>query len=165
MRKLFLLTAIALLGFTTMNAQVFKLGASAGLPTGVLGDATSFGLNLDAAYLWEVADNVTVGPKAGLIYLFGKKQTFGGFEVAAQDFVFLPIAATGRIMLGEEFLLGTDLGYGIGISPSGVGSGIYYRPMAGYAISEAIMIMLSYTGISSDGTTLNTVNAGIEFGL
>ena len=78
---------------------------------------------------------------------------------------FLPIAATGRILLAESFLLGADLGYGIGISPSGNNGGFYYRPMAGYAVSEAITIMLSYTGISLTGGTFNTVNAGVEFGL
>lgn len=165
MRKLFLFTAITVLGFTTLNAQEFKFGASAAIATGDFSDFVSFGINIDAAYLWEVADNVTVGPKAGFIYAFGKKQTIAGFEIPAEDVAFLPIAATGRIMLGESFLLGTDLGYGIGISPSGNDGGFYYHPMVGYAVREAITIMLSYTGISLDGGSFNTINAGIEFGL
>jgi len=165
MRKLLLLTAIAVLGCTNLNAQGFKIGASAGLPTGDFGDIVSFGVNIDAAFLWEVADNVTVGPKTGVIYGFGKTLTVFGSDIKSDDVAFLPIAATGRILLAESFLLGADLGYGIGIAPSGINSGFYYRPMAGYAVSEAITIMLSYTGISLTGVTLNRINAGIEFGL
>jgi len=165
MRKLLLLTAIVVLGCTNLNAQEFKIGASAALPTGDFSDFVSFGVNIDAAYLWEVADNITVGPKTGLIYGFGKKLTILGSEITLDDTAFLPIAATGRILLAESFLLGADLGYGIGISPSGNNGGFYYRPMAGYAVSEAITIMLSYTGISLTGGTFNTVNAGVEFGL
>ncbi len=161
MRKLFLLTAIAVLGFANLNAQGIKIGASAALPTGDFGDFVSFGVNIDAAYLWEVAENITVGPKTGFIYGFGK--SVAGFKTS--DTAFLPIAATGRILLAESFLLGTDLGYAIGISPSGNNGGLYYRPMAGYAVSEAITVMLSYTGISLTGATFNTINAGIEFAL
>jgi hypothetical protein len=156
MKKLLLIAVFAMLGCFTTTAQELKFGAGASLPMGSTGDFSSFGIYADAAYLYEVADDITVGPKVGFGNLFGKDD--------AGSYTYLAIGGTGRIMLGDSFLLGTDLGYAIAITANTDG-GFLYRPTAGYVVNDAITVLLSYQGISVTGGSYDTINVGVEFGL
>lgn len=166
MKKLFLFAAFAVMSLTTMNAQEFKIGIAGALPVGDSGDGYTFGANLDFSYLFEVSDTFTAGPMAGVIHYFGDSVDLGGFgTVDIEDATFVPLGGTGRVVLGDSFMLGADLGYGLGIAPDGNDGGFYYKPRVGYMVSEAITIMAAYSGISVDGGTFSSINAGIEFGL
>lgn len=165
MKKLLLLTAIAVFGFGTMNAQSFAIQVNGALPSGDVSDGYSFGAQLSAAYLFEVAEGVQVGPSAGVFHFFGSDLEFGGMTFPVDDATFIPIGGTGRIMLGDAFLLGADLGYGLGVAPDGNDGGFYYKPFVGYAVSDAIKIVAGYAGVSVDGGTFSSINAGVEFGL
>lgn len=160
MRKLFLCAAIAVLGITSVNAQEFKAGVNAGLITGDASDFYSFNLTLDAAYLWEVLDQVQVGVASGYSHSFAKE--IAGFK--GDDVSFLPLAAAGRLALSESFAFGADLGYAIGLNDGNDG-GFYYAPRIQYGVSESIDIVAKYTGVSRDGGSFNTITLGIEFGL
>ena len=63
------------------------------------------------------------------------------------------------------FILGADLGYAIGVSPSDNDGGFYYAPRIQYGVSESIDIVLAYRGISVDGGSFDVLTLGIEFGL
>ncbi len=162
MKKLFL--AIVMLTFgIALNAQdgKFNVGANIALPIGDSSNAFSFGFSAEANYLFEVSDDFQVGPSASLVYYFGKSEN--GFEVS--DASFLPLAAAGRFNVSDEFTLGADLGYAIGISPDGNDGGFYYRPLVGYNISEDMMVQASYSGVSSNGATFSNISLGVVFGL
>lgn len=170
MKKLLLVVAMVAASFTA-NAQdgSFNLGVNLGLPTGDAGDAYSFGMALEANYLFEVSDAFKVGPSLSYMHYFGKERTFtnGGVTVTTdvEDASFIPLAVAGRFSLSDEFTLGGDLGYGIGISPDGNDGGFYYRPMLGYNISENAMIQASYSGVSVEGGTFSNFGLGVMFSL
>jgi len=168
MKKLLFLAAFAVFGLSNVNAQQFKAGIAGALPIGDFDDFNTFGIQADFMYLFDVAEGVQVGPIAGIAHYFGKDydiEFFGITEtVEGEDVTFLPIGATGRIMLGESFMLGADLGYAIGLAPDGNDGGFHYKPRIGYMVSENAMIGFTYSGVSLDGATFNALSLGVEFG-
>lgn len=162
--KKVLVVALALIGFS-MNAQDgFKLGANLGLPVGDAGDVSGFSVGLDAQYMFETAGEFDLGVATGFTNSFGKTIGDSEFSIEIDDVQFLPLAGVARYKASEEFSIGTDLGYALGINDGNDG-GFYYRPTVGYAVSEGIEINASYTGISLDGGTWSTVNLGVLFSL
>lgn len=163
MKKLGLFIIAILFLAPAVNAQVnqdIKLGISAGLPLGDIKDYSSFNLAVDAAYLFEVADMVYVGPLVSYSHFFAKE--YEGFK--EKDIQHLPVAASGRINFGLEnaIFFGADLGYAVGLS-TGTDGGIYYRPKIGYNFG-GMSAIVSYTGIDDD-LSLNSLNLGFEFSL
>ncbi|WP_343486749.1 outer membrane beta-barrel protein [Allomuricauda sp. d1] len=169
MKKVIMAFAIGLFTIGLVNAQEgFKLGANVALPVGDAGDISSFSLGLDAKYHWEISDTFYAGVATGFTNAFGKTETISedGFEleVEFEDVQFLPIAASGKFNASEDFSIGADLGYAVGISDGNDG-GFYYRPGVGYKIGGNTELNLSYTGISLDGGTWSTIALGVLFGL
>lgn len=165
MKKLFLLSIIAVFGLTSVNAQGgANVGINAGLITGDFSDGYSFNLALDLNYLWEVSDQIEAGVATGYSHSFGKD--VDGFK--ADDAQFLPLAAAGRINISEEFAVGVDLGYAIGINDGNDG-GFYYAPRVQYSVSESTDIVAAYRGASIDfgpiNLGFNTITLGVELAL
>ncbi|MBF8150553.1 hypothetical protein ITJ86_11640 [Winogradskyella sp. F6397] len=166
MKKLFLCAALAVCSFASVNAQSFNGGLSAALPMGDAGDISSFGVNLDVNYLWEVSEEFNVGLAAGYHHYFGSEEEIPFFgTVEYDDFGFLPIGGAARFSASEKFIIGLDLGYAIGISPDGNDGGFYYAPKVQYAITESLDIVIAYKGISRDGGSFDALSLGVEFGL
>lgn len=164
MKKVLLIAAFAFVSFGVQAQEGFKLGVYAQLPIGDAGDITSFGLGLDAAYMFEVSDSFDAGIATGFINTFVKKElTDLGADSAVQ---FIPIAAAGRFSASEEFVIGADLGYALGINDGNDG-GFYYRPLVGYNISEKTQLNVSYTGVSikDADSSFSTINLGVLFSL
>ncbi|MDX1463382.1 MAG: hypothetical protein R3359_10010 [Marinirhabdus sp.] len=165
MKKLVLIAVFAVFGITASNAQGFNVGASAAIPSGDFDDFYGFGVVLDASYLFPINDVFHVGPASGVMHYFGKdsEQTIAGVTVSveADDATFIPVAGEARFYL-EQFFFGAHLGYGLGVS-DGFDGGFYYRPGVGYMFTETVGAAVSYSGISGDGATFNSINAGITF--
>ena len=161
MKKLVLCIALAIFGFANVNAQGFKLGANVGIPVGDASDVSSFTIGVDVNYLWEASEAFDAGIAVGFTNNFLKSEWD---DYGFSDVQFLPIAAAGRFSVSEGFKIGADLGYAIGIDDGNDG-GFYYRPMAGFDVSENIEINLSYSGVSVDGGTWSVISLGIMFGL
>ncbi len=168
MKKTILCAAIALFSLANVNAQEFNLGISAGLPIGDFSDLFSFSAIADVNYLFDVSEEFQVGPMAGLSYSFGEEfeADFGDFEVegSVEDAIFLPIGGAARFNISENFTLGADLGYALGIS-DGLDGGFYYAPKVQYGVSQSLDIVAAYRGVSVDGGSFNIVSLGVEFGL
>ncbi|MGB7842500.1 MAG: hypothetical protein WBL21_06895 [Salinimicrobium sp.] len=153
MKKLIFAVAVLFTaGLSSVSAQELKLGAHAGVPVGDVSDVSDFAFGADLAYLWNVAGILQAGPKIGY------HQYTGDFDAG-----FLPVAAEGRVGLGEAVFVGLDLGYGISLK-DGVDGGLYYAPKLGFGFM-GVKIIGSYTGISLDGGEASSVNAGIEISL
>ena len=168
MKKVLCIAAMAVLGLVNVNAQegVFNAGVNLGLPTGDMSDISSFAISVEANYLFQMSDEFKVGPSISYLHYIGKDIDLGVFgSINAGDVSFLPIAAAGRFDASEKLTIGADLGYGIGISPSGSEGAFYYRPMLGYNISDAIMLQATYTGMSKDGSTISNFGIGAMFAL
>ncbi|WP_250432356.1 outer membrane beta-barrel protein [Hanstruepera flava] len=167
MKKLFLCAAIAVFGLSNIYAQGgFKLGANGALPIGDAGDVSSFSTGVDVAYFFDINEKFIVGPAAGFTNAFGKTETITvgntNIEFSYDDVQFMPIAGAARFLPTDKFYVGADIGYAIGINDGNDG-GFYYRPRAGYSITDLIGVNVSYTGISADGGDWSTIGAGIEF--
>lgn len=164
MKKVVLVVALALIGFSLHAQDGLRLGANLGLPVGDAGDVSGFSIGLDAQYMFETAGEFDLGVATGFTNAFGKTIGDGTFSVEVDDVQFLPLAGVARFSASEEVSVGVDLGYAVGISDGNDG-GFYYRPTVGYDVSDNVEINASYTGISLDGGTWSTINLGVLFGL
>ncbi|SFW13405.1 outer membrane beta-barrel protein [Cellulophaga fucicola] len=167
MKKLFIV-AIAALGFA-FSAQAqegFGAGVNLGLPMGDLDDFYGFNAGVDVQYLGAVSETFYAGGTIGYSHYFGKTYDAApGIEIEQEDIQFLPIAAVAKFMITEDFSVGTDLGYALGLKED-VDGGFYYRPKLGYRIADSIELNLSYAGISlEDDINASTFNIGFMFQL
>lgn len=161
---MFLWAAVAVLGLTQAKAQDFNLGISAGLPLGDAGDISSFSLILDINYLWQVSDQFDAGIASGYSHSFGKDEKIGGVSFDYGDFSYIPVAGAARFNVSEQFTVGADVGYGIGINDGNDG-GFYYAPKVQYGLTETLDIVVAYRGMSRHGGSFDILSAGIEFNL
>jgi len=162
MRKLVIMAALAVFGLS-VNAQGFKAGVNLGLPIGDAGDVSGFSVGLDVLHHWSVSDDFSAGVATGFTNAFGKNIDVGIGSFEVPDVQFIPVAASGRFNASDEFSVGADLGYAVGINDGNDG-GFYYRPIVGYGVSDNVELNLSYTGISLNGGTWSTTNLGVLFG-
>lgn len=166
MKKLGLIIVLFALSFTTAYAQGFKAGVNVGLPVGDAGDGYTFNITLDVNFLWQVSETFDAGVATGYSHNFGDSIDISGFgSVDIDDASFLPLAGAARFHASEKFTIGADLGYAIGLSPSGNDGGFYYSPRLQYGVSESLDIVAAYRGVSVDGGSFDVITLGVEFGL
>ncbi len=163
MKKIILLLALTVLGFSSVYSQGIKLGVNAGVPVGDVSDWTTFQLGADIAYLFPASDLFSVGGLIGYSRYFIDDDVLSpGTMGDVEDFSFLPIAATARFGFENSLFVAGDLGYAVGIS-EGFDGGFFYRPKVGYSLGP-LAIIASFSGISVDGGDVSSVNLGVEFG-
>ena len=156
MKKLIMIAAMAVFGLSSAQ-EGFKLGAHIGVPVADAGDASSFNLGLDAAYMWNVAPSFDLGIASGYTHFIGKSNNGYKFD----DFGFIPIAASGKYRFsGSPVSLGLDLGYGISTNDD-IDGGLYYQPKVAYNFSQG-ELYLGYQGVSND-FSVGSVNLGYNF--
>ncbi|TVZ54844.1 hypothetical protein OD91_0081 [Lutibacter sp. Hel_I_33_5] len=144
-----------------LNAQDGKLSTviNVGLPIGNTSNISSFSIAADVNYGLSSSDEFDWGITVGFIHYFGKTLN----NISLGDITFLPIAGTARFNASNEFIVGADIGYALGIS-SGNNGGFYYRPLVGYKLSDTIQINASYQVVSNTGSISN-FGVGLQFGL
>lgn len=188
MKKLLLVAVMVITGFTANAQGKFNVGANVGLPLGDISKSTKFMFSVESNYLFEVSDQFKVGPSVSYLYFVGKsaddyaKETLGdaytkakeqaeklgikfdktklGFDKLSESLSFsvLPVAAAARFNPTEQFVLGADLGYAIGLKEGSKGS-FYYRPVVGYSFGSSTL-QLAYSGFEESGA----VTLGVVFG-
>ncbi|SEB42868.1 hypothetical protein SAMN04489761_0656 [Tenacibaculum sp. MAR_2009_124] len=157
--KKFLVAAIMLFGLA-VNAQEGELnvGGTIGLPVGDASDAFDVTGSIEANYLFSVSEKFKVGPSVSYVHFNGE-----GADVA-----FLPLAAAARYSVSDKFIVGADLGYGIGVRPEGNDGGFYYRPMVGYKVTDKITLHANYSAVnvsqSVDLGVFGSVSASATYG-
>lgn len=163
MKKLFI-AAVAVLAFSLANAQEggFKGGIHLGIPLGDIKDFYSFNGGLDLAYMWPVSDEFKVGVATGYDYYAGKTVNTGFGDVKYDAASFIPVAGTAQYSFTESIYGGLDLGYAIGVAPSGIDSGVLYQPKVGYQTAK-YEIYLGYKGISVSGGAFSSVGLGFNY--
>ena len=163
MKKLLLVTVVALFSMTSMNAQTFKVGASIGIPVADAADISTFVLGVDAYYYFTNVDAVVeLGATAGFRNFFGDDIEILNQTIEIDDGQFLPLAAAARLKLFGILSGGADLGYAVGINDGNDG-GFYFRPVVGIDIADTIELNASYENISNDGVNLGNLNIGVLF--
>lgn len=163
--KKIILSILAVAAFGTANAQdgKFKAGVNVGLPMGDIKDSYSLTIGVDAAYTWQVADKFSAGVTTGYAHYMGKTVDLGILgEVKFEDAGFIPLAGTAQYSFTDNFFGGLDLGYALGVSPSGNNGGLLYQPKVGYQ-TEKFEVYGGYKGISVDGGTFSSINLGFNY--
>ena len=158
-----LLLSIALVTFClTANAQ-FSLGAGVGIPTGDVGEFTSTSYNLSATYMFGAESDFKFGLSASYLVFSGK--TIDLDELGELDFgnyAWLPIATVLNYNVSDKLSVGSDVGYGVGLSPEGLGGGFYLRPNVTYAVGDKTSFNLNYSTISDDGS-ISSFGLGLAY--
>lgn len=163
MKKIFLLGILTIMGINSSYGQGnFRLGVNAGIPVGDAADLSNFQIGGDIAYMFGVTEVASVGPMVGYSHFFGDSGEEGGVSFEVEDAQFVPIAASGRFSL-LSLALGLDVGYALGLNDGNDG-GFYYRPQVGFSLGR-VGLIASYQGISRDGSSVASLNLGVEFGL
>ena len=165
MKKLLFFAAFAVFAFTTSSAQgEFRAGIDVGLPIGDAGDLSTFVIAVDLGYLFDLSSNIKAGPIAGYSHSFGDDVTEGPFTVEIDDIQFIPVGAGGRFNVSDNFSLGADVGYAIGINDNNDG-GFYYAPRTSYYAGQSVYIVAAYRGVALDNGSWDIISIGIEFGI
>jgi hypothetical protein len=163
MKKFVLIALLAFAGLSAQAQNEFRAGAHLGLPIGDAGDLANFNIAVDLAYLFELSEEVQVGPTIGYSHSFGGTIDTGLGSFDVDDIQFIPIAASGHYNFTEQFWFGLDLGYALGVNDGNDG-GFYYSPRFAYGVSSQIDIVAAYRGISVDGGSWDVISLGVEFG-
>ncbi len=162
MRKLLLAAFIAVFSVTVMQAQTFKIGATAGLPSADASNFSSFVLGIDAYYYFtDIDDFINIGGTVGYRNFFGDDVNILGLTVPVDDAQFLPVAVAARLKIFGLFGAGADIGYAFGLS-DGLDGGFYFRPVLTFDIWDAIELNMSYESIT-DFANWGNFNVGVLF--
>lgn len=178
--KKVLLSAVAVFGFVFANAQetTMKIGAHVGMPMGDAKDAVALNVGADFTYLWEVADNFKAGFSTGISAYMPKEQEFttynfdpntftivqGTQKVKGDTALYIPVTGSAEYSFTENIFAGVDLGYAVGVAPSGVEGGLLYQPKVGYQ-AEKFDVFVGYKSIAQNGYTLSSINLGFAYKL
>lgn len=150
MKKILVVAMMAFgLAVSAQEGQL-NVGGTIGLPVGDTSEANVTGA-IEANYVFNVAEGLKVGPSVSYLH----------FQGEGADLAFIPLAVATRYNVADKFVIGADLGYGLGVRPSGLTQdGFYYRPIVGYQVTDKITIHADYTGVSLDGINASTVGIG-----
>jgi hypothetical protein len=155
MKKLFLFAVVAVFAINSTNAQgQLNASISGGIPTGDLADFTTFAIAVDLGYLFELSEDFSLGP------VLGFNTSFLDSDFDGDNISFLPIAASGRLNVSDDFTLGADIGYGVGISDGNDG-GVYYSPSVLYGLTETLDLILAYRAFRENNSTLGQITLGL----
>ena len=155
MKRVLLLTALAIASFTTaIHAQEkggFKLGVGpvVAMPLGDFGDAVGVGLGGELQATYGVTDNIAAFVQSGYNNFLGKTVSYGGVSITSDATGVIPIIAGARFHT-NGFMIGAGIGYSK-FTASGGGGGFTYSPQIGYSYQKFDFIA-HYTGISNNGT-------------
>lgn len=164
MKKVVLTALFAVAGLVGVSAQTtgVEAGVHLGFPVGNASDISSFNIGLDLAYLHPVANNFKLGIATGYDHFIGKDYDFPIIgKVKGDDFGYIPLAASAKLGLGDNFFVGGDIGYAFA-TKSEMDGGFYYQPKAGYSAST-FDVFGFYKGVSYDGGDIASAGLGFAY--
>ena len=164
MRKLLLIACFALFAISANAQNEFRGGLNFGLPIGDAGDLATFAIAVDLGYLFEITEEVQVGPTIGYSHSFGDEiDTILG-SIDLDDVQFLPIAATGHYNFTDQIWFGADVGYAVGLNDGNDG-GFYYSPKFAYGVTEQIDIIAAFRSVVFEDGSWDIISLGVEIGI
>ena len=157
MKKLIILIVVVGFGFSDINAQKFKVGATLGLPLADAADISTVALGLDTYYYFTKQD---------AFFQLGVNASYRNFimddnVISINYSQFLPISGAARLKIFGVLSGGADIGYAFGLSDH-LDGGFYIRPVLAVDVLNFLELNLSYENIS-DAATWGNHNAGFLF--
>ncbi|MGB5982660.1 MAG: outer membrane beta-barrel protein [Nonlabens sp.] len=164
MKKILLTAVIALCGLGLANAQEGSIyaGLNVGLPIGDFGDSHTFGIGVEAGYLYPVSESLMVGGNVGFMSFSGDEVDLGPLGSVEIDAInYVPIAATAIYSFGDSgFGVGADVGYALALDDVADG-GLMYEPKAVFN-TETLMFSLGYQTVA-DVVDLSSIQLGAAY--
>jgi hypothetical protein len=154
MRKLFVLTAIAVCSSLMVKAQKdgmtrFSVGPELGFATGTAGNFNSLGIGatIQAEHFYQ--ENISATLLFGIVSYLGKSasstQNYKAYTV-------LPLRVGGRYYIGNDFHVGAQIGLGFATG----GTAFAYSPQIGYNFKtkkgKGVDATFKYDGYANGGT-------------
>ena len=150
---------MVIFGLNYGNAQEgFKLAINAGLPMGDASDYYMINLSADLDYLFHVTEEIHLGIATGYSHYLAKSS-----EENVDDFSFIPIGGTAQFNISDDFIVGADVGFGVGIMPKENDGGFFYAPRVQYAFNDNLDLVLTYQGLATNSQQFNALTLGLEF--
>ncbi len=160
MKKIFFVLVVLLSINSFSQENQFNIGINGGITTGDIKPISSAAFGIDANYLFKVFDGISLGPSLNFLYFLTDEVN----GVQPDAFVYLPIGGAIRFQsLSDYFYVGLDLGFAIGISPSGDNGGLFFKPMVGYNVTENLKLNLFYSAVKKRQPAYSYVGLGIAF--
>lgn len=162
MKKMMLLVLLSLsLSFYAQDKDL-NVGINVGITNGDIKPYSNMAFGLDANYLFHWFEDFKFGPSVNLVYFSPK--TVNGQEI--KPLVYVPIGGSIRFQAFEEaFYAGGDVGYAIGLSPSGDRGGVYFKPIIGYNISNSLHVNVFYSTVKKRKPAYSYVGVGFSFNI
>lgn len=158
-----ILVLVCIIFSIALGAQEgFKIGIQGGLPVNDFNDRVGVVVGLDLGSMWALGEVVDLGISTGYIHGFPEKFGTENAFIKLPNVQFLPLAASLRIWPSNSVSLGGDIGYALGLNDGNDG-GLYYRPMIGFLLGAQTELNFSFTGITLDTATWNTITFGIVY--
>ncbi|MDY0779618.1 hypothetical protein [Tenacibaculum sp. IB213877] len=155
MRQVFLII-FTLLSLTIHAQDNFNIGINGGKVFGNAEEFSKLAFGFDANYLFDISEDFNVGPFIGFVHFLP--------EGAQEARSYVPIGGAIRFhSLDDNFYVGGDVGFAIGMSPAGDNGGVYLKPLLGYKITESFKINLFYSAVKKRLPTYSYVGLGLVF--
>lgn len=121
----------------------FYAGISIGVPSGTLGDASSFTYGAIAGYSFGVSKRFGLGPEVNYTHFVGKDRDFGGMTIEGEGFDFAGVSARADYHLSDKFGAGANVGYGTYLEENSdfesyYAVGLRWNPIPGLTIRPEI---------------------------
>ncbi len=166
MKKVFFITALTVASFAGFAQDdkkeaskpfTFSVGVEGALPLGDFGDTYNFGIGGSIQGDYKVADELAITLNVGYISYSGKSITvLPGFPTVKVDALGLvPVLAGIKYWFSPNVYGSGQLGLSFATG-SGSGSNFTYAPGIGFQVQK-FDFLLKYTGISGDGSSLNSI--------
>lgn len=146
MKKILLIVAF-FIGLTMYGQRQFEMNL--GAPIGDAGEYYSFAGHLNFNYMFNINDNLKLGPAFGVLYYFGKtiEDPYGDTFKGSNQLI-LPVTIKGEYTFNERYVVGLNVGYAINLGNEFSEGGLHYRPSFGYRLTEKITAQASFSTIN-----------------
>lgn len=135
-----------------------NVSLNGGFTIGDIEPKSSIAFGADANYLFDWFLDFTIGPSLSFIYFSPSS------DKDIKPFIYLPVGGAIRFQaIEDEFYVGGDFGYAMGISPNGDRGGIYFKPIIGYNVNDSFKVNLFYSAIKKKQPAYSYVGIGLTY--
>lgn len=156
----FILTLLSL-NFYAQESDL-NIGVNVGLTDSQVKQYSDIVVSADVSYLFGFFEDFKLGSMVSFVYFTPKFID----NANVKPFMYLPVGASVGVQLFDELAyIGSDVGYAIGLSPSGDKGGFYFKPLVGYNLNNSARIQVFYAGILKSEFIYSHIGVGFSFNI
>lgn len=161
--KKVIIFAFTLLSFNFYAQESdLNIGVNVGLTNSEVKQYSSIVVSTDVSYLFYSFEDFKLGSMVSFVYFTPKFIE----NLNVKPFMYLPVGVSVGFQLFDELCyIGADVGYAIGLSPTGDKGGVYFKPVIGYNLNNSSRINVSYSGILKSEFIYSYIGVGFSFNI